>query len=81
MVKKIESVSVNKQKEYINTENKAYIDLIRNGYTPQGADEGFKTVCLMKFEHPEFWENPIKRGKCDVFHFENWQEAAKVLIP
>lgn len=34
----------------------------------------------MKFEYPEFWENPTKRGKCEVFHFENWQEAAEALI-
>jgi hypothetical protein len=29
----------------------------------------------MKFEHPEYWNHPIKRGKCEVFHFKNWQEA------
>ena len=80
MIKKIECVSVNKQREYINAENKAYNDLIRKGYTPPGAAEGFKTVCVMKFEYPEFWENPTKRGKCEVFHFENWQEAAEALI-
>ncbi len=81
MVKKIEGVAVNKQREYINAENKAYDDLIKSGYTPQGADEGFKTVCVMKFEHPEFYNNPVKRGKCDVYHFKNWQEAAETLIP
>jgi hypothetical protein len=81
MVKRIEGVAVNKQREYINAENQAYDDLIKKGYTPQGADKGFKTVCVMKFEHPEFWENPAKRGKCEVYHFKNWQEAAETLIP
>ena len=39
----------------------------------------FKSVCVMKFEHPEFWQNPVKRGKREVFHFKNWQEADKNL--
>ena len=81
MVKKIEGVAVNKQREYINAENKAYDNLIKKESTAQGADEGFKTVCIMKFTYPEFWENPIKRGKCEVYHFKNWQEAAEALIP
>lgn len=81
MVKKIDGISVNKQREYIKAENKAYDALVKNGYAPQGADEGFKTICVMKFEHPEFWYNPVKRGKCEVFHFENWQETAGSLIP
>lgn len=62
-------------REYIKLENKTHENLIKKGYTPQGADNGFKTVCVMKFEHPEFRDHPIKRGKCDVFHFKNWQEA------
>lgn len=67
-------------REYIKEENKAYKNLIKKGYTPQGTDNGFKTVCVMKFEHPEFWNHPIKRGKCEVFHFKNWQEADTKLI-
>lgn len=80
MVKRIDYVAVNKQREYISAENKAYDELIKNGYTPQGAGEEFKTVCVMKFEHPEFWENPVKREKCEVYHFKNWQEAAETLV-
>lgn len=68
-------------REHIIAENKAYDNLIKKGYTPQGADEGFKTVCVMKFEYPEFWENLTKRGKCEVYHFKNWQEAAEALMP
>ena len=49
--------------------------LSKKGYTPQGVDEGFKTVWVMKFEHPEFHDHPIKRGECEIFHFKNWQEA------
>ncbi len=28
----------------------------------------------MKFEHPEFYGNPIKQGECEIFHFKNWQD-------
>ena len=80
MVNRIDGISVTKQREYINAENKAHDDLIKNGYTPQGADEGFKTVCVMKFEHPELYNNPVKRGNCEVYHFKNWQAAAEALI-
>lgn len=67
-------------REYIKAENKAHENLIKKGYTPQGADNGLKTVCVMKFEHPEHWNHPIKRGKYEVFHFKNWQEADSTLI-
>lgn len=79
IIERIKGVSTFKQKEYIIAENKAYDELIKNGYTPQGADDDFKSVCVMKFEHPEFWEHPVKCGKCEVFHFKSWQEAADVL--
>lgn len=39
-------------KEYCIAEHKAYENLNKKGYTPCGADPGFKTVCVMKFEHP-----------------------------
>ncbi len=62
-------------RNYIRRENEAHDSLMSKGYTPQGADKGFKSVCVMKFEHPEFYDNPVKRGKCEVYHFKNWQEA------
>ena len=64
---------------YIKAENRAYDNLVRKGYTPQGADAGFKTVCVMKFEHPEFYNHPVKCGKREIYHFKNWQEADKNL--
>ena len=67
-------------REHIIAENQAYDNLIKKGYTPQGADESFKTVCVMKFTYPEFWENPVKCGKREVFHFKNWQEADEKLM-
>lgn len=67
-------------REYIRAENEAYENLIKKGYTPQGADRSFKTVSVMKFEYPEFRENPVKRGKCEVYHFKNWQEADANLL-
>ena len=66
-------------REYIIAENQAYANLIKKGYTPQGANKDLKTVCVMKFEHPEFYDHPIKRGKCEVFHFNNWQDADATL--
>ena len=80
MVEKIKGVSTFKQKEYIVAENNAYDELVKNGFTPQGTDAGFKTVCVFKFEHPEFRDNPAKRGECEVFHFKNWQEALEELV-
>lgn len=80
MVEKIEGISTLKQREYVIAENKAHDELIKNGFTPQGADVGFKTVCVMKFEHPEFYDNPVKCGKREIFHFKNWQEAVEKLI-
>lgn len=67
-------------REHVIAENKAYENLIQKGYTPQGADKNLKTVCVMKFEHPEYWNHPIKRGDYEVFHFKNWQEADAKLI-
>lgn len=66
-------------REYI-AENKACDSLRKKGYTPQGRDQNLKTVCIFKFEHPEFRDNPAKRGKCEIFHFKNWQEADKNLL-
>ena len=66
-------------REYMIAENKAYDNLVKKGYTPQGIDKDFKSVCVMKFEHPEFWQHPVKREKCEVFYFKNWQEADKNL--
>ena len=79
MVERIEGISIFKQREYIFAENKAYDNLVKKGYTPQGIDKDFKSVCVMRFEHPEFWQNPVKRGKREIFHFKNWQEADKNL--
>ncbi len=67
-------------REYFRAENEAYENLIKKGYTPKGADRSFKTVSVMKFEYPEFRENPVKRGKCEVYHFKNWQEADANLL-
>lgn len=80
MVEKIEGMSTFKQREYIVAENNAHDELIKNGYTPQGIDADFKTVCVMKFEHPEFWNHPVKCGKREIFHFKNWQEALEELV-
>ena len=66
-------------REYIIAENKAYDNLVKKGYTPQGINKDFKSVCVMKFEHPEFWQNPVKCGKREIFYFKNWQEADKNL--
>lgn len=66
-------------RNYIEAENSAYKILVKNGFSPQGADPGFKTVCVFRFEHPEFIDNPVKRGEYEVYHFKNWQEAKEKL--
>lgn len=79
MIERKSGISLIKDQEYLSAENDAYDALIAKGYTPQGADKGFKTVCVMKFEHPEYAGNPSKQGKCEVLHFKNWQEASEQL--
>lgn len=74
MIKKIEGLCTLYQKDYIKAENKAYDNLIINGFLPQGADKGFKTVCVMKIENEH--RNNEKR---DIWHFKNWQEALETL--
>ena len=80
MVEKIKGISIIKQREYIIAENSAHDELIKNGFIPQGADAGFKTVCVMRFEHPEFYNHPVKCGKREIYHFNNWQEALEELV-
>ncbi|MCG4744029.1 hypothetical protein L0N08_01220 [Enterocloster aldenensis] len=75
MIERKSEISLIKDREYLSAENNAYNALVAKGYTPQGADKGFKTVCVMQFEYPEYAENPAKRGKCKEYHFKNWQEA------
>lgn len=81
MIERKSEISIVKDRKYLSAENDAYKALVTKGYTPQGADEGFKTVCIVKFEHPEYAENPAKQGKCEVYHFESWQEALAQLEP
>ena len=75
MVEREKALSIVKDREFLLAENAAYDALVAKGYSPQGADPGFKTVCVMRFEHPEYVENPARRGKCKVYHFKNWQDA------
>lgn len=75
MVERKSGMSLIKDRKYLSAENNAYDALVAKGYTPQGADTGFKMVCVMKFEYPEYYANPAKQGKCEVYHFKNWQEA------
>lgn len=66
-------------REYIRAENKAYDNLVRKGYFPQGADHTLKTVCVMWVEHTEFKDHPVKRGERKLFFFNSWQEADAAL--
>ena len=74
MIKKIEGLCTLYQRDYIEAENKAHDNLMSNGYLPQGADKGFKTVCVMRIENEH--SNNEKR---EVLHFQNWQEASETL--
>ncbi|WP_157055706.1 hypothetical protein [Clostridium sp. DMHC 10] len=42
MIKKVEGISVFKQKEYIRAEHEAHEILVKNGYLPQGMTKDFK---------------------------------------
>lgn len=78
-VERKKGVSIVKDREYLLAENEAYAALVAKGYRPQGYDLGFKTVCVMQFEHPEYADNPAKRGNRKIYHFKNWQEAEEQL--
>lgn len=75
MIKRIEGICILQQRDYIEAENKAHDNLVANGYLPQGRDNNFKTVCVMKIENEH--RNNEKR---DIWHFANWQEAEESLI-
>jgi hypothetical protein len=67
-------------RDYIVASNNAYDELVKKGYTPQGLNRDMKSVCIMKFEHPEFWDNPVKCGKREIFNFKDYIEANEKLL-
>ena len=75
MIKRIEGIPTNKQREYLTAENNAYDKLVENGYTPSGMTKGFNKVVVFKIEN-EHRNNEKK----EVFYFNNWQEAMEKLI-
>ncbi|MCD2348121.1 hypothetical protein [Clostridium guangxiense] len=74
MIKKVEGISVFKQKEYIRAEHEAHEILVKNGYLPQGMTKDFKKVIVFKIQN-EHRNNEKK----EVFYFNNWQEAMESL--
>lgn len=74
MVKRNKEICIIDDREYLEAENKSYDKLVENGFLPQGADKKFRNVCVMKIEN-EHHQNE----KTDVYHFQNWQEAAETL--
>lgn len=74
MVKRKEGVCIIHDQEYLEAENEAYRILIENGFLPQGANKGFKSVCVMRIENEH-----TPNEKRDVWNFQNWQEAVEKL--
>lgn len=79
MVEKIQGVPVTEQPEYLIAEIQAYDRLETYGYTPIDTNNKPGSVRVAKYEHPEFSDNPKKRGKATYLQFKNWQEAAEKL--
>lgn len=61
--------------KYIKAENKAYENLKRKGYTPQGYDMKLRKVVIFKIENEN--SNNEKR---EHYYFKNFQEADKNLL-
>lgn len=74
MIARKEGICIKDDREYLEAENESYDRLIEHGFLPQGADKGFKTICVMRIENEH---RPNEKG--DVYHFRNWQEAAETL--
>ena len=75
MIERIEGISTFKQREYMQAEHKAYEELVKAGYLPQGYD--FKTKDIVVFKRI----NEHKRDEhTDVMHFKDWQHAKDCLI-
>ena len=64
----IESTTDNSVVVYLNGIKKWSYHLGTNEGTSIEFDIDKIGTIQMKFEHPEFWQNPVKRGKCEVFH-------------
>ena len=67
---KIGLMSKVERDKYLTAENKAYDQLIKKGYRPQGVDKNFKNVVIFKIENEH-----TNYEKKEIFYFENWQEA------
>lgn len=74
MIKKIEGIAVNQQREYLEAENKAHNKLVKTGFLPQGYD--FKKKKYVVFKR----ENEHKSNEyTEVYYFDSWQEAKEKL--
>lgn len=74
MIERIEGMSVAKQREYLEAENKAYDTLMEVGYLPYGNERtNWKTISVFKKVEP--W------GKSNyIGEYKNFQDAAEQLI-
>ena len=68
------------RKQYLDNENVAYEELMKNGFIPQGWSIRENKIVIFKYEHPEFHNHPSKCGKIDVYYFRNYQEALDELV-
>lgn len=67
-------MAINRQGAYLEAENKAYDNLVKAGFLPQGYNFKKKKVCVLK------GENEHKNNMhTEVYLFENWQETMETL--
>ena len=70
MIIRKKGTSLFKDKEYIKAENKAYNELVKYGYCPQGVTKDFKKVIVFKIKN----KNKNDEEK-EIYYFNNYQEA------
>lgn len=75
MIKRIEGVSVNQQREYLTAENESHEELIKSGYLPQGYDLKKKKIVVFKRE-----KEHLSNEHTDVYYFDSWQEEKKIYV-
>lgn len=72
---KVGLMTKEERNNYLTAENKAYDNLIRKGYSPQGCDKNFEKVIVFKIFNPH-----TNDEKKDIYYFKDWQEADADLV-
>lgn len=74
-IKREKDVCIMNQRDYLSAENRAYDDLVRAGFYPQGYD--FKTNKNLVFRIENIHTSEEVK---EAYYFEDWQQARDALV-